>query len=230
MLANRQTATIAAMSLLILLSVLPPTASLLRAMLSPLQSLVTTVYSEPTDDSLELLRTENASLRQRIEVLGAEASFQSDGVLAEVISFSQNPYERVVTINKGSDHGVKPNSVVLARGSLVGFVTEVRSNRSTIQLISDPNFRAIGVSQTGAEGVVRGKLSQVIIEKVPSDGGLEVGHTILTSSLNNGLPANIPIGTVIELLEEESGLLVSALINTPVDISDIGAVTVLEAQ
>ncbi len=121
----------------------------------------------------DALARENAALRQR---LAADANTRSDNdelrrelglqiagspheVAAEVIAYEPNSYRQFVTINSGSQAGLKVGMAVMSDGVLVGLVNDVQASVSRVILVSDPEFKLTAKDQdTGATGLVQGQL------------------------------------------------------------------------
>jgi hypothetical protein len=81
---------------------------------------------------------------------------------AEILFFDPSSWRRVITISAGSKKGVKEDSFVIdEEGWLIGKVSEVNENSSSVMLIGDPDFtlpvfvgeKAFGLLKGGLEGV-----------------------------------------------------------------------------
>lgn len=152
-----------------------------RDLLSPVASVFDTVFS-PVGDWLSgvthagSLRDENARLREDIDELQgqldeAEAAqaeneqlraivdlpFLEDAttITAEVVAGSPGNFQWTVVIDRGTNDGVGEGMPVVTGAGLVGRVVDVSRDRSTVQLIKDPEFR-VGVRLTNADGSALG--------------------------------------------------------------------------
>jgi cell shape-determining protein MreC len=61
-------------------------------------------------------------------------------VTARVISEPSSNFDRTVDINQGTNQGVQVGMPVITNGGLVGRIMKVYSDRSTVRLVTDPNF------------------------------------------------------------------------------------------
>lgn len=224
MLADKRISVAVFLTLLVVFLLLPVGQKTLQILLKPFTFAVTT--NSATRDEVGSLLSENESLRQRIKNFGAEESYESSGIVTEIIGRTPNPYEQILIANSGARDGVVEGAHVVARGSLIGIVYKVDETRSFIQLLSDQNFKAIGVSQDGVEGIVTGKFNQLVFERVPQNSGLKVDDVVFASSVDPRLPSNIVIGRVAEINIDKTGLLIEALLETDVDYLNVGVVTI----
>lgn len=158
------------------------------------------------------LRLENESLRNqltereldiaRIEELERALGIVQEGsggtrVFANTVSQDRTAFTDVVSINRGSDDGIRVGNVVTSfEGSLVGTVIQVSPGRALVRLISDSRSKVAAVdAETGADGIVQGSPGGKLTLEL-AQGTVTVGDTILTSGLGGGFPADIPIGVV----------------------------------
>jgi len=61
-------------------------------------------------------------------------------ITARVVSEPASNFDRTVDINQGTAQGVQVGMPVITNGGLVGRIMKVYSDRSTVRLITDPNF------------------------------------------------------------------------------------------
>ena len=61
-------------------------------------------------------------------------------VTARVVSEPSSNFDRTVDINQGTNQGVQVGMPVITNGGLVGRIMKVYSDRSTVRLVTDPNF------------------------------------------------------------------------------------------
>ena len=117
-------------------------------------------------------------------------------------------FERVITIDRGTDSGIREGAPVLSEGgALAGRVTEVGEGWASVMLISDTRSLVIGLdSRTRATGEVTGRLSAPLaMAKIPRTDSIEVNDRIVTAGIDLGkrfqssFPKNIPIGRVVDV-------------------------------
>lgn len=154
------------------------------------------------------------------------------GQLARVVARAGTPMARMIRLDKGSRHGIKPYSAVVAHGGAVGQVLSVAPHFSDVLLITDASS-ALEAKIVGAEvrGLLRGITSahEYLMEIRDVDGlsDIEPGTVIVTSGINSNFPSGIPLGTVIESSRSRDGLYLSARIKPLVKLDRLAYVLVL---
>ena len=201
------------------------------------------------------LEDENAELRERIaelegrEVLTEDAVEQLEELLAQqgldwvgtiptqasrVIAGPSSNFSHTVEIDKGSDHGIAVGMPAVNGAGLVGRVVLVTGSRSTVQLITDPDF-AVGVRllPSGTPGTARGQGQGELLRV---DTGLEAdtddaptpGTALTTSgSDRSAFPASIPVGRVRSTESAGGGLTLDLLVRPMADTERLSFVTIL---
>ena len=122
---------------------------------------------------------------------------------------------------------------VVNGAGLVGQVVLVTEDRSTVQLLTDPDFQVgVKVLPGGATGTARGQgpgedlLVDTGLED-DSEGLPEIGDALTTSGLElSAFPGSIPVGTVAEL-RETGGLTLELVVEPLADTEKLSFVTVL---
>ena len=201
------------------------------------------------------VKSENDELRRRIAELEGQEVLQEDAVqqLAELLSqqglewvgaipttaarvVSDNPsnFSHTLDISKGSDDGIKVGMPVVNGAGLVGKVVLVVGNRSTVQLISDPDFAAgVRLLPSDVTGTARG---QGRGEALVVDAGLEpdsadvpkAGTSLVTSGIDRAaFPGSIPVGRVKEVRPAGGGLSLDLIVRPMADTEELSFVTVL---
>lgn len=174
------------------------------------------------------LADENAELRARLDELTgtaareasaletlrrfleqADVTFAGDipQVVARVVSGPVSSFEHSVTIDKGTEAGIREGMAVVTGAGLVGRVERAADGQSIVQLISDPRF-GVGarVVSSQALGLVegRGRDRDPRLE-VPGDDPLVEGDLVETSGLDRSLyPPNVPIGRVVDVVAPDT--------------------------
>lgn len=201
------------------------------------------------------LENENEALRERLaelegrEVLEADAAQQLSELLAQqgldwvgtipttaarVVSQGASNFSRTIDIDKGSDDGLAEGMPVVNGAGLVGRLLQVTPGRSTVRLISDPDF-AVGVRvlPDGVTGTARGQgRGENLVVDTPleaeEDTAPEPGTTLTTSGADGSVfPASIPVGKVTGVRKAAGGLTFDLLVAPLVDPERLAFVTVL---
>jgi rod shape-determining protein MreC len=128
----------------------------------------------------------------------------------ELLAMSGEPIPASATLSGGRDRGVRAGHVVITRDGLVGRVIEVYPSSSRALLLTDPGVSvACEVESTGVLGVVRFVTSpspQLLFTAVPFADTVRVGERVLTSHLSRRYPRGIPVGRVVRIGRDPSGL------------------------
>lgn len=201
------------------------------------------------------VRDENDELRRRIEELEGRPVLEEDAAqqLAElleqqdlewvgaipttavrVLSGSPSNFTHTVDISKGSDDGIKVGMPVVNGAGLVGKVVLATRDRSTVQLITDPDF-AVGIRLLPSQvtGTARGQgsgedlIADTNIE--PDAGDLpKPGTSVTTSGIDRAaFPPSIPVGKVRSISESRGGLTIDLEVRPMADTERLAFLTVL---
>ena len=185
-------------------------------------------------DRNEQLEAENAELRQqmvdydrikaendaykalaRIQDTNSEASYVSAFVIG------RDPLDEFggFTLDQGSTDGVAVNDAIISdRGYLLGVVVEVDATSCKVMTILHPSFNAAGViSRTRENGIITGSADyaadgQCVLTNLDRATEARKGDQVITTGLGGVFQANLLVGTVQEVVPEQSGKSSSAVI------------------
>ena len=185
-------------------------------------------------DRNEQLEAENAELRQqmvdydrikaendaykalaRIQDTNSEASYVSAFVIG------RDPLDEFggFTLDQGSTDGVAVNDAIISdRGYLLGVVVEVDATSCKVMTTLHPSFNAAGViSRTRENGILTGSADyaadgQCVLTNLDRATEARKGDQVITTGLGGVFPANLLVGTVQEVVPEQSGKSSSAVI------------------
>ena len=190
-------------------------------------------------DRNEQLEAENAELRQQMvdydrikaenEAYKALARIQDTNAEATYVSafvIGRDPLDEFggFTLDQGTTDGVAVNDAVISdRGYLLGMVVEADATSCKVMTILHPSFNAAGViSRTRENGIVTGSADYAadgMCELTNLDRATEArkGDQVITTGLGGVFPANLLVGTVQEVVPEQSGKSSSAVIKPGAD-------------
>lgn len=158
----------------------------------------------------EQLAKENAELRSRLlkrnfRTLGMDSLIAEKYafVPAVVVNNSINRVNNTLTLNKGSNDGVKKGMGVISYDGVVGVVSHVGKNFCSVNSIlnASTNISAIE-KRTRSLGVISwngGNSSRIKLSSVPNYVSLGKGDTILTSGFSTVFPRGHMIGVIDEM-------------------------------
>jgi rod shape-determining protein MreC len=194
---------------------------------SPFQSVAATVFRPVgnffsdithlgrTRGEIEKLKAENEKLRQNLinrrnadselsqlkSVLDLAGTAKYKIVNAKVISLgSTSSFTQTISIDAGTNDGVKENMTVITGLGLVGVVKAAYPDSALVQLASDPAFR-VGARVAGSQqiGILSGQgTSKGVLQLLDNQTNLKVGDVILARGSQNNRPfvPGVPIGEV----------------------------------
>ena len=172
------------------------------------------------------LAAENKAFRDLLNIREENPEFQ----YASAFVISRDPLDRFggFTIDQGTLHGVEKGDVVVSdKGYLVGRVLEADLSSSKVMTILQPgSYVACLVSRTRDSGNLNGSADYAadgmcVLENLPRDTLAMVGDEIITTGLGGEFPANIRVGTILELLPENSGTSTIAVVEPGADINKL---------
>ncbi|HHX73607.1 MAG TPA: rod shape-determining protein MreC [Firmicutes bacterium] len=160
------------------------------------------------------LRKENERLRR---MLALRETSEYELIAAEVIARDPNNWFSLVTINKGSRHGVRQRMAVITTDGLIGSVFSVSPTTAQVQLLTDPRRSVSAIIQrsreTGAVGTVESDPQSpgyLRMMQLPRDANVLPGDSVISSGLGGVFPKGLLIGFVLSVAEDEQGLTINA--------------------
>jgi len=119
---------------------------------------------------------------------------------ARVINNSINQQHNFLTLNKGRRDGVKPDMGVMANGQVVGLVTNVSENFSTVISMLNSRWK---ISAKIKSNDYFGSLSwngrdyrKVQLNEIPYHVPVQNGDTVVTTGYSSSFPEGLAIGTI----------------------------------
>ena len=146
--------------------------------------------------SVDDLERENAELR---DLLAIRDRGQLETVTARTVALGPSYFEWTVTIDVGTDDGVRRGMPVINGDGLVGRVFQATPSASRVLLAIDPNFFAAArLVDSGEIGNLNGRGGDpMLFNPLEPEAEIEVGEELVTSSYDGGaFPGGIPIGMV----------------------------------
>ena len=147
----------------------------------------------------------------------------------------------VITIDRGSQDGVRNGMAVVTNAGLVGRVERVDATTSAVLLLTDTDL-IVGVRLADTDEVGLGHVdpddpSIFIVDtglEWPEDGNeslLPALDTVVVTAATSRYPSEIPLGRIVEVLPgDEDMLTMQVRVALANDITDLGFVSVLLAE
>jgi len=216
-------------------------------LISPLRNFISDVtHLGRTRNQIERLKSENDRLRLKLQnrkTADAQLS-QLKGVLnlagkagfkvvsARVISQgASTSFAQTITIDAGTNSGIKKNMTVISGYGLVGVVKYAYLNSALVQLASDPSFR-IGARIAGSQqiGILSGQGTRKgVLQLLDNTTQVSVGDVILARGSQNGRPfvPGVPIGEVTKVDNSPGSVTQTADVKFYTNFTALGVVSVV---
>jgi rod shape-determining protein MreC len=157
-----------------------------------------------------------------------------NAVNTAVLSPPGGPFAHTLTIEAGSSSGVRLNSPVASGVGLVGIVSNVFPDSSTVTLLSSPEsfVSALDVN-TGVRGMVHtGPGGTLILDQVAKQFSVKAGDKLVTAGTHSRrypdlYPYGIPIGTVTSVNATDTATFLQVQVTPFANLGSLQAVSVL---
>ena len=178
---------------------------------------------------------ENAFLRDLLD-LRKQRRDLSDFETATVMERNVTNWTSSLTLDKGSVHGVEVGDCVIdGQGSLVGRISQVGHNWSTVLTVVDTDT-SLGarVYRTQDLGIANGDFAlmengQLRLDSLPASSQLLEGDLVVTSGLGGYLPPDLVIGSISSLQADDSDTSVYAVLTPAADLDSLTEVCVIKS-
>ncbi len=176
---------------------------------------------------------ENEQLRKLLELQDKRRDFTFES--ARVTARSTSNWESTLTISKGSSSGVEAgNCVITETGVLVGIVSEVGLNWSTVSTIINTDIEMGGiVTRTYSAGILEGDFSlmekgRLKLSYLPDEAQLVSGDEVITSGKGDVYPSGLVVGQVEGVFTDPSGMTRYAVVLPDVTLDSLIQVFVIK--
>ena len=165
-----------------------------------------------------LLREKNIQLTLKMEsMLNANEEYQSltrllqlkedsdlELIAANVINSGSSSNLSSITLDIGKNHGIKVGQAVLVPEGIIGKTVVVGNNSSIVQVLNDVNFRlSVRIIPSGNTGILRYLKDDICeIRELQKNAQISIGDNVVTSGYSQIYPKSLPVGEVIEVLDE----------------------------
>lgn len=181
------------------------------------------------EDAIE----ENEFLREAMGLAKRHSDFVFES--AKVTARGATNWASTMTLSKGSKHGVaEGNCVVDQYGNLVGIVDQVSYNWCTIVTVLDPEVEmGAQIARTNSAAILEGDFAlmgrgKLKLSFLPESTHLISGDEVLTSGLGGVYPAGLKVGTIDEILTNDSGMGRYAILSPSAALDDLQQVLIIK--
>lgn len=165
-----------------------------------------------------------------------EISNLNDCINSTIIYRNPEYWYDELTINKGSIDNIKKGSLVINNKGIIGTISNVYENTSTISLITniDKN-KKVTVGITNNEETIYGLITnydknknEITISELTKDININDKLNVITTNFTNTYKEGLIIAKVKEIKDDSNGLSKNVIATPVVDYNDIKYVCVIE--
>ena len=163
--------------------------------------------SEQYSAKIEALEKE---LKEKNELMGIKVINNYQKVYADIINRNPEIYNNQITINVGSNDGVKLDNAVISSNGLIGKVVEVNNHTSRVRLLtSQDQLSKVSVQiHIRDNESVHGYLEQYdlesgcyIVRLFTNNNDVKINQNITTSGVGGVFPSGLFVGKIYQIQE-----------------------------
>lgn len=188
------------------------------------------------------LTRELSELKEQLAELSNREALQSDSLVnsissgysfltANIINNSLNSVNNFITLNKGSDDGVRPEMGVFNSDGIVGVVYLTSDSRSiVIPLLnskSSVSCRVKGSDSFCSLSWDGGDTRYSNLIDLPRYAQFDIGDTVVTSGFSSIFPGDLPVGTVEKIEDSADGMFYTVRVKLFVNFSRLTSVFIV---
>ena len=151
---------------------------------------------------------------------------------AKVVNNTNALRANYLTIHRGFAQGVRTNMGVTGPQGIVGSVINVSRNFAIVMSMLHPQFKVVVKLKRGGEtGTIDWDgLSPnfVTLHAIPKSAKVNVGDTVITSQTSSLFPANLMVGTIEEIVPDNSSNFYTLKVRTATNFANIEYVYVID--
>ncbi|MBZ0198348.1 MAG: rod shape-determining protein MreC [Ignavibacteriaceae bacterium] len=147
---------------------------------------------------------------------------------ATIVSKSLTGAQNSLTLNVGTNAGVRPGMPVITDKGLTGIVFSVSDDYSIIRTLKNQNLKlTVKNERSRINAVMKWNGEYLVMINVPKTYDVQPGDRIITSELSSIVPIPIPVGVVVKLNNVERGIFNEVIVKPFVDFIRIEHVFIL---
>lgn len=179
------------------------------------------------------IKAENEQLKKYLGLRKKHTDFDIEPAMV----IGRDPLERFYsfTIDCGSKDGVAVNDPVITQDGLVGRVSEVGISHAKVLTILDMTVEVGAMTSSTREiGVTAGDMAlaeqgQLRISYLPRDSKTQAGELVVTTGIGGLYPKDLVLGKISEMLPDEQGFSLYAIIEPISDLRTLRDVMVVKS-
>lgn len=141
---------------------------------------------------------------------------------ATIVSKSLSKSQGTVTINAGSNQGVKIGMPIITDKGLAGIVYSVANNYSIARTLNNVDLKiTVKSERTRENAVLKWNGDWLVMINVPKTYNLKKGDRIVSSEISSIIPFPLPVGVVYDIGNVQQGIFNEVKIQPFVDFQKI---------
>ncbi len=159
---------------------------------------------------MEAVAKQNHKLKQLLET---RHTLSMNVQLARLIDVDLGAYRHRIVLNVGAHQGITRGQVVIDAHGIMGQVVEVLPDTCVAMLITDPESAVpVVIERTGQRTVAYGSRAGNLLRlpNLPVSADVRAGDQLLTSGLGGRYPPGFPVGEILSVQPDASGMFLSA--------------------
>ncbi|SFN62709.1 rod shape-determining protein MreC [Dokdonella immobilis] len=151
--------------------------------------------------------------------------------LARLIDIDLDPFRHRIVLDAGSAQSISVGQPVLDAHGVMGQIVEVLPNTSVAMLVTDPTHAIpVMIERTGLRTIAygTGSIDRLQLPNIPISADIKVGDALVTSGLGGRFPAGFPVGEILEISNDESGMFAAAIARPAAALDRSGEVLLLQ--
>jgi rod shape-determining protein MreC len=177
---------------------------------------------------MSALTAQNDRLKQLLDVrtdlgLGVQ--------LARLVDIDLDPFRHRIVIDAGSSQSISVGQPVLDAQGIMGQIVEVLPNTAVAMLVTDPTHAIpVMIKRTGLRTIAygTGSVDRLRLPNIPISADVAVGDSLVTSGLGGRFPPGFPVGEILEISNDESGMFAAAVARPAAALDRSGEVLLLQ--
>jgi rod shape-determining protein MreC len=151
---------------------------------------------------------------------------------AKVVNNTTALRANYLTIHRGFREGVRNNMGVTGPQGIVGSVVNVSENYAIVMSLLHPSFHVVAKLKNGSEtGTIEWDgLSPIYVtlRSIPKSAKVALGDTVLTNQTSSLFPANLLVGTVVDIVPDNTSNFYTLKVRPATSFSNIEYVYVID--
>ena len=174
---------------------------------------------------------ENTTLKEMLDIKKEYQHYKT--VMGNIIYREHDNWTQTFTIDIGANDGIEIDQTVVHKDGLVGYISNVTQKTAVVTTILDASSSvSVNISTINEPAVVNGDLelksqNRLRLTYIPLDTEIAVSDMLYTSGIGVMYPSSIPVGRIVEIVNNKNDVNRYALVEPCVNISKISEVAVI---